>query len=223
MQQQVMDELHTALQHALEERAAAGLANPENIRLDADWLPSHRTVETNPMQNQVTYNLRILLRDAHRLIPDEQVKRHAHAALHQQADREQAAIHVLQYWHDRYHEEPEHAVTVSTLFHAVEQLLFQNIVAVNDSFLHRFAVDAVPTAVRDPLYRGLLPEETGVKLRQKLAGKLQRETNNTGDLPDTAVYENCLTLVNSLVAAAENPVTLHETYPGLDTVEDVFS
>jgi hypothetical protein len=219
----VLNGLNTALHHALEERAENGLENADNLSLAADWSASPHTVIPRPSQNRLVYNLRALLMDAHRLIPDKAVKQRAAAGLHEEEHRPEAARAAVRYWNNTYEDEPAQAVTVSTLFHGVERLVIHKNLAVQDTFFDRFAAGAAATMIRDRLYRGLLPSETRVKMVQDLGSMMNRYTQSQGELPPTAVYDACTRFVAIMEHEAENPAGFHDQYQELDRFETLLT
>lgn len=107
------------------------------------------TTRINFEGNVIGYNVFMILEDGIRHLDDEQeLKKQAEIAFQQKDMRESVAQDIVNRWNQIYKGDPKQAVSVLTLFHSLERIVFRKYVPRQENdFTERFIGEAIDNLV----------------------------------------------------------------------------
>ncbi|MFB6245166.1 MAG: hypothetical protein ABEJ03_02355 [Candidatus Nanohaloarchaea archaeon] len=216
-------EMRRSLEKARKSRRSEGLETPENITLERLWsAESQRSARVDSGRNKIALNMAKLARDYRRFGRDRELMTEVEKTLAGDKGRDETMSKVMEEWNEVYSDEPEHSVSVSVIFHSLEQLVLRSKLGEpEDGSPGELAVDLVASTVRDRSFRNIGDD----RLRQNLSGKtmswMSYFQQKNSDLPEISDYRNVRELVEWLLDSDVEDI--RKCYSGWKSPREILS
>lgn len=202
--------LDYSMELAIRFREKKGMRNPEDVSVRPYFERDRKITKVEHENGWIAYNVHGILLEAVRG-SNSRASQKAREAMMGERDRDQVAAEIVGKWNEIFEEQHEKAISVSCIFHSLEEIEFRRSVPrKSDSIFEDFSQEVIAGKIRDELFRNMDSLSSKTENASKLPNIMAEYLRNNNDLPSPESYRKCHDLLDLLQGM--DALELHRGY-----------